>query len=155
MTQEVRDCLKKAKTTVSCIPGGCTKLVQPADVSWNQPFKASYREMYEEWLQSDERAGDVTSAGNPRAPSKRKMAEWVVKAWRNLSPEIIIRSFSACGITTANPDEIHCIKHGIAPDALAVIEGGEGDQHVEDDSESEEDKEGETDNDEEQDVDYE
>ena len=30
--------------------------------------------------------------------------------------EVIIRSFSACGISTVNPDEIHCTKPGNVTD---------------------------------------
>ena len=70
LTVEARQTLKKVKTTMACIPGSCTKLVQPADVSWNQPFKAAYRERYERWLQTERREDDVTPSGNPRAPSK-------------------------------------------------------------------------------------
>ena len=37
---------KQAKSDVSIIPGGLTKLVQPPDVSWNKPFKEAYKELY-------------------------------------------------------------------------------------------------------------
>ena len=40
---------KQANTDISIIPGGLTSLVQPADVSWNKPFKAAYKELYNEW----------------------------------------------------------------------------------------------------------
>ena len=32
--------LKQLKIDTAVVPGGCTKYVQPADVSWNRPFKA-------------------------------------------------------------------------------------------------------------------
>ena len=48
----------------------------------------------------------MTAAGNPRAPSKALMVQWVVEAF---STEVIIRSFAACGITTSNPNDIHCL----------------------------------------------
>ena len=73
LTVEARQTLKNVKTTMACIPGGCTKQVQTADVSWNQPFKAAYRERYERWLQTERREDDVTPSGNPRAPSKSMM----------------------------------------------------------------------------------
>ena len=69
----------------------------------------------------------MTPSGNPRAPSKSMMVEWVKAAWETLSlspPDIIIHSFAACGITTAQPDMIHCIKEDIAPEARQVIQRG-------------------------------
>ena len=62
----------------------------------------------------------MTPSGNPCAPSKSMMVEWVKAAWETLSPDIIIHSFAACGITTAQPDMIHCIKENIAPEARQV-----------------------------------
>ena len=38
-TEEVLDTLRANDITVSMIPGGCTGLVQPIDVSINRPFK--------------------------------------------------------------------------------------------------------------------
>ena len=48
--------------------GGRTKILQPADVSWNAPFKSAYRLHYDSLLARDDRS--VTPAGNPRAPPK-------------------------------------------------------------------------------------
>ena len=33
---------------------------------------------------------------------------WVVRAWEAITKETIVRSFEACGITTSDPDRIHC-----------------------------------------------
>ena len=59
---------KQANSDISIIPGGLTRLVQPADVSWNKPFKAAYKELYNEWMVNGVKS--YTSAGNVRAPSK-------------------------------------------------------------------------------------
>ena len=36
----------------SVIPGGCRGLLQPADVSWNKPFKAHLRREYDNWMEN-------------------------------------------------------------------------------------------------------
>jgi hypothetical protein len=100
------------------LSGGCTKLLQPADVSWNAPFKAKYREMYEEWLQNANDIENLTPSGNPRAPSKRLIVEWVKKAWKHISVDIIVRSFLICGITSNDPDIIDCTKIGAVVDSI-------------------------------------
>ena len=59
---------KDTNTDLSIIPGGLTSLVQPADVSWNKPFKEAYKARYNQWMATGEKS--YTPAGNIRAPSK-------------------------------------------------------------------------------------
>ena len=40
--------IKKRKTTMGVIPGGCRKVLQPLDESINKPFKGFFRELYDE-----------------------------------------------------------------------------------------------------------
>ena len=50
------------------------------------------------------------------------MVQWVVASWKSISAEVIRRSFAACGITTSNPDAIHCLRDsGVASDAYTAI----------------------------------
>ena len=46
---------KKTYPWKKCGHGGCTKFVQPADVSWNKPFKDRLREFYDEWMENGEK----------------------------------------------------------------------------------------------------
>ena len=55
-------------THMVVIPGGCTAILQPANVSWNKPFKAAFREKYEEWAINGEVS--LTAGGRRRPPSK-------------------------------------------------------------------------------------
>lgn len=76
------------------IPGGLTKHLQPADVSWNKPFKQAYRTKYEEWLTSGDKT--YTAAGNMRAPEKILCLQWVKESWNSLSTAVIMKS---CGLS--------------------------------------------------------
>ena len=41
-TEEIQDLLKaESNISVMYVPGGCTSLVQPVDVSFNKPFKSA------------------------------------------------------------------------------------------------------------------
>ena len=68
LTDSVEAKVKQTRSDVVVVLGGLTKHIQPADFSWNKPFKEAYRSKYEEWLSS----GDMsyTPAGNMRTPSK-------------------------------------------------------------------------------------
>ena len=59
---------------ISIIPGGLTGNLQPADVSWNKPFKDAYKAKYE-WMVSGEKS--YTAAGNVHAPDKALCLQWV------------------------------------------------------------------------------
>ena len=63
ITDQVEDALLERSTGVIVVPGGCTKVLQPADVSLNAPFKSRYREHYDHWTAEEDRP--VTAAGNP------------------------------------------------------------------------------------------
>ena len=58
------------------------------------------------------------------APSKHLTVEWVKEAWAMLASDIIKILLPAYGITTPQPDEIHCMKEDIAPEARTVIQNG-------------------------------
>ena len=57
-----------------------------------------------------------TPAGNMRASDKLTCLQWVVKGWKAVSTELIIKSFKVCGISVAvdgtEDDQIHCLKPG-------------------------------------------
>jgi hypothetical protein len=73
------------------IPGGCTSKLQPADVSWNRPFKMHLEESYNEWLFQGEKT--YTAKGNMRAPTVAVLLTWIKNAWDKITPEIIRKSF--------------------------------------------------------------
>ncbi|KAH9372238.1 hypothetical protein HPB48_003445 [Haemaphysalis longicornis] len=96
-TDAARKALASKDTDVVFVPGGCTSIVQPADVSWMKPFKDSLRETWASFI----RAGAVTPKGNPKKPSRQDVVNFVSKAWAVVSEEVVARSFKRCGISTA------------------------------------------------------
>ena len=114
MTDKVRTHARSLKCDVAIIPGGLTNQLQPADVSWNKPFKMAYRELYNEWMATAEKS--FTPAGNMRAPEKKLCLEWVKIAWSKVTTDVVIKSFKACGISNntdgSEDDMIHCLKPG-------------------------------------------
>ena len=100
LTPSVKESVRmKYNSDLCVIPGGCTSKLQPADVSWNRPFKSHIAEIYDEWLFNG--PVEKTKGGNRRAPSKIVMLKWIKQAWDAISPDIIRKSFKKCGISNA------------------------------------------------------
>src|SRR4051812_40493855 len=78
------------------IPGGMTKCIQPADVSWNYPFKSKIRQFWEEWMMHGDH--EKTKAGNLKGPPMEVYLQWIVDAWKGLPSKLIVESFKSCGI---------------------------------------------------------
>ena len=83
-------------------------------MSWNKPFKAHYQQRYDEWIANGEKT--YTKGGNERAPTKKQVCEWTLEAWRELTPELIKKSFRVCAVTLSvdgvEDDQITCMKEG-------------------------------------------
>lgn len=67
--------------------------LQPANVSWNRPFKAKIAEMYG--------PVDKTPNGYRRAVLKALVLRWIKDARYSITPDSIRRSFKKCGIMCA------------------------------------------------------
>ena len=125
ITTEVRSYVnRQTNTDVSVILGGLTSHLQPADVSWNKPFKTAYKEKYSQWMATGPKT--YTAAGNVCPPRKALCLQWVKECWEALSAEIVQKPFRACGISVntdrVEDDEIHCLKEGeVAADARETI----------------------------------
>ena len=114
ISDQTKEKLKQMKIDIAVIPGGCTKYIQPPDVSWNKPFKQKIEEYYNQWLFDGKMS--FTSSGHLRAPTVETYLQWVVDAWNSLSSELIKNSFKTCGISNAiDGSEDHLI-HVFKPD---------------------------------------
>lgn len=97
LVDSVKNKLKRKKTYQAVIPGGCTSLLQPLDVSLNKPFKVNMRNLWNEWMLDGKK--EVTAAGNLRRASIPTVCEWVVKAWDQIPSDMVSHSFKKCGIS--------------------------------------------------------
>ena len=65
------------------IPGGYTKYIQAPDGCWNKPFKSRMTELYDQWL--SEVVHQFTECGIMKAFSRKRIIEWVLETWSQLS----------------------------------------------------------------------
>lgn len=99
LVDRVKKNLQDGRTETAVIPGGCTSILQPLDVSLNKPFKTYLRESWNDWMLHGEKS--FTDHGNMRAPSLKQVCEFVIKAWDKVKTESVIKSFKKCSISNA------------------------------------------------------
>jgi hypothetical protein len=101
-TGPVRKLLKSHDITLSMVPGGCTGLVQPLDVSVNRPFKDILKQEIEDEL--DRREMDPADIQGSSAVGEMRvlMTRCVGEAWSTFCRErraVVIKSFRQLGIS--------------------------------------------------------
>ena len=81
---------------------------------WKKPFKARMTGLYDPWL--SEGVHQFTELRNMKPPSRKRIIEWVLDAWSQLSKENIIKLLKCCDLNLANngteDDFIHYLKKG-------------------------------------------
>ena len=108
-TQEIKDWLRAHRIVPSLVPGGCTGLVQPPDVSVNRPFKDILKQVIDDTIDLAE--GEpilvpASTAGKKDWQSEASkmrvmMTKCVGEAWEIFNREkrdVVIRSFRCLGI---------------------------------------------------------
>ena len=96
----VKMSLNTKKIDIAIVPGGCTKYIQPPDVSWKKTFKAHCTERYDDWLTA-EGIHKETEAGNLKALPRRSIKKGILDTWLALPSEMIKNSFLHCGLNLA------------------------------------------------------
>ncbi len=111
LTDDVKEKLESNKVHTIIVPGGCTSVLQPLDVSLNKPFKAILRRLWQQYMMESaeelerKRAEGNTPASQMKipAPLKQMMVDWIVTAWLELAQKVdaVKKSFLVTGISNA------------------------------------------------------
>eukprot|EP01026_Neomeris_dumetosa_P038010 TRINITY_DN30920_c2_g3_i2.p2 TRINITY_DN30920_c2_g3~~TRINITY_DN30920_c2_g3_i2.p2 ORF type:complete len:170 (-),score=23.40 TRINITY_DN30920_c2_g3_i2:475-984(-) len=107
LSADVKLYLKSQQILTAGVPAGCSQFVQPADVSWNQPFKCKIIEFFNEWMEKERH--EKYKNGNCKPPPPERICEWVRDAWNEIKPELIVESFKICGISTSLDGSEDCM----------------------------------------------
>ncbi|KAJ8367215.1 hypothetical protein AAFF_G00324280 [Aldrovandia affinis] len=99
LTEPVKKQVKAMNGDLVIIPGGMTSQLQVLDVVVNKPFKDHLRKRYTEWLLAGNHA--LTPSGKIQKPAVRRLCEWILQAWADVSPESIVNGFKKCCISNA------------------------------------------------------
>ena len=102
--------MKRMNVTPAVIPGGCTPLLQPLDVSINKPLKDHAKKLWLEYMYSIQDTAKPT-----KTATNQQVVDWIVKAQERISSEMIVKSFKVTALSTnLDGSEDHMINKNIA-----------------------------------------
>jgi len=90
-------------------------VAQPADISWNKPFKGFLRGKWTEKLMEDMKTMYEFRA---TAPDRGQLLRWINEAWDYLSPETIVSGFKKANMIEALPSTDHVEQSVDIPDSI-------------------------------------
>ncbi len=99
LTEKVKQLLNRRNVDIAVIPGGMTSILQPLDVSINQPMKVNLRSLWTDWLVSGKQ--EFQPSGKRKPASRETVVGWVADAWHQITPAMVQQSFLKCGIANA------------------------------------------------------
>ena len=101
LTERVIDAFSQANTTTAVIPGGCTSVLQPLDVSINKLVKSLMKASWQDYML--ERISSLGPGTKIAPPSKQLLTDWLVEANTKLNDNstIVKTSFLVTGISNA------------------------------------------------------
>ncbi|KAF8248670.1 hypothetical protein K440DRAFT_642086 [Wilcoxina mikolae CBS 423.85] len=102
-TEKVKTYLQSHNVSPALIPGGCTPIIQPVDVVFNQPFKKKLSTLIEERLDSLEESLTVL----PHTESLSEVAQR--RAWKEIHEEkqaMIVNCFRSLGYSSIDDNDL-------------------------------------------------
>ena len=106
LTDEVISEFRTQRIHKAVIPGGCTSILQPLDVSLNKPFKAILRSLWQQYILEETEKAEASSARpqNLPAPSRQHLVDWIAHAMMLMDTKhtCVVKSFYVTGISNAN-----------------------------------------------------
>jgi hypothetical protein len=99
MTQELKSTFAAINCELVFIPARLTGVLQPADVSWFKPLKASYRKRWTDWIMATENHR-TTRFGNVAGPSYQQIITWILCCWEELDSLLVKNSYTHCGLNS-------------------------------------------------------
>ena len=93
-TDEVRSYASDLNVYLKKVPDGMTGLCQPADISWNRPFKQRLRSKWLRFPQDHIENHNSNAPFKMAAPERKEVILWVVEAWGALTPRVIASGFN-------------------------------------------------------------
>lgn len=101
ITSKIKEIVRRTNSVLAVIPGGCTKLLQPLDISVNRSFKTKLRHTWEHWMSFAEH--EHTPSGNLKRPSYSLIVKWISDAWADVTQSTIINGFEKSEIIQQLP----------------------------------------------------
>ena len=102
---------ERQKVHTIVIPGGCTSVLQPLDVSLNKPLKSILHRHWQQYVfdKTAELEAARATSEDPRQfskvspPSRQTLVDWIVDVWQEISYKCvaIAKSFFVTGISNA------------------------------------------------------
>ncbi|KFD59836.1 hypothetical protein M514_27988, partial [Trichuris suis] len=96
VTQRIKSYINECKIETAVIPGGLTSILQPLNVCVNKPFKDHMRKEWMEWMSNGQKT--YTPRGCMRALPLEVLCEFVIKAWKKIKVDTVMKSFRKCFI---------------------------------------------------------
>ena len=94
---KAKEAFDKCGTKLLVIPGGCTSVLQPLDISINKPFKSHLRQLWCQYMIEETDKG----VSKRKRPPKESLVEWILRAQELIERRNIIikKTFLVAGIT--------------------------------------------------------
>ena len=110
----VAELLRKQRVHMSNFPPNTTCRLQPLDHSIMGVIKRKLADEWDEWM--DRPNPTMTKHGNLQVVQKETLLTWIAKAWSELKPESIKKSFDSCWMTKVEEDDYVVVESSSAAD---------------------------------------